>query len=116
MKRNLDLCRILLLQKESESDKPSTEGYSGEDVLYNLQLMSEAGLIDARFGDSGRGGHVGAVFLRLRWAGHEFLDASRNDTAWNKAKEAFVEKGVQATFETMKAALELEIKRHLGLP
>jgi len=38
----------------------------------------------------------------LTFAGHEFLDAIRNDTVWNKTKETFKIKGLDMTFDLIK--------------
>jgi Hypothetical protein (DUF2513) len=35
----------------------------------------------------------GVVIHRLKNAGHDFLDATRNETAWNKTKQAATEVG-----------------------
>ena len=52
----------------------------------------------------------GAVVLgasSLTWQGHEFLDAIRNDTIWNKTKNVVAERGGAIPFELIK---ELAIK------
>jgi len=38
-------------------------------------------------------------------SGHEFLDASRNETMWNKAKEFIKEKGLSQSFNAINKAL-----------
>jgi hypothetical protein len=52
----------------------------------------------------------------LTWAGHEFLDAARNNSVWNKAKSAIVEKGGAVSFEILKAYLTARGRELLGLP
>lgn len=51
----------------------------------------------------------------LTWAGHEFLDSIRNDTVWNKTKETFTTKGLDMTFETIKAVAAAAMTSMLGL-
>ena len=50
--------------------------------------MVEAGLLEG--GDHTSTGSEGPEGLanRLTWAGHEFLDAARDDATWGKAKTA----------------------------
>lgn len=39
---------------------------------------------------------------RLTWTEHEFLDAIRNGTVWNKTKDTFAAKGLDMTFDLIK--------------
>lgn len=41
----------------------------------------------------------------LTWQGHEFVEGSRNETMWIKAKSTINEKGIGMAFDTMKAML-----------
>jgi hypothetical protein len=87
MKRDMDLIRAILLEVEKSTSPGGCQikvpGHSPEELYYNAQLAQEAGLIEASFLDNSSAFHV----LRLTYAGHEFLDAARNDTLWVKAKE-----------------------------
>jgi hypothetical protein len=73
-------------------------------------LAHEAGFIDARFLPGSTDFHV----LRLTYDGHEFLDAARSDTLWNKAKENVITKTGTLTLEGLKIALSTLIKHALG--
>lgn len=42
--------------------------------------------------------------IKLTWEGHEFLDAAREDTRWNKAKEVAAKTG-SLTFSMLKEVL-----------
>jgi Hypothetical protein (DUF2513) len=84
--------------------------YSREELYYNAQLAQEAGLIDARFAPGSTDFHV----LRLTYAGHEFLDAARNDTLWAKAKEIVIKNTGTLTVEGVKIALSTLIKHAMG--
>jgi len=53
---------------------------------------------------------------KLTWAGHDFLDAARNDTVWNSAKEKLISVGGSASLEILKALLVQTAKQLLGLP
>lgn len=110
MKRNMDLIRAILLDAETnvvdESDfyMPEIKGYSEKEVSYHNGIMSDAGLIDTyRTADKTNG--VQYYVKRLSWYGHEFLDAARNDTVWNKAKDTAKSKGLDLGIDLMKDLL-----------
>jgi len=42
---------------------------------------------------------------RLTWAGHEFIEAARNDTVWQKTKTVVREKTGALTLEMLKLGL-----------
>jgi len=42
---------------------------------------------------------------RLTWAGHEFIEAARNDTVWHKTKTLVKEKTGTLTLEVLKLGL-----------
>jgi hypothetical protein len=90
MKRDMELVRKILLYLESK-DKDhfmgiiKIEGYEKKEIDYHLQLMLDAGLLK---GELLRGGNkVLSHGVAMHWNGHEFLDASRDDSVWNKFKE-----------------------------
>ena len=47
---------------------------------------------------------------RMTWAGHEFLDAARNDAIWSEAKRRVERQLGSASFEVMRELL-LELAR-----
>ncbi len=106
MKRNMDLVRSILLDAEEngidETDfyMPEIPGYSEDQISYHNGLLYDAGLISAyRTADKTNG----AVYYvrRLTWQGHEFLDAARNESVWNKAKEVAKKKGLDLGIDIM---------------
>ena len=113
-RREMDLIRAILLEVE-KSLSPNGSGIelpqrTREELHYNAHLAQEAGLIDARFLPNSTDFHV----LRLTYAGHEFLDAARNDTMWAKAKETVTKNTGTLTLEGLKIALSTLIKHALG--
>ena len=100
----MDIARQILRKIE---DAPYTGGpvdievadCSEEVFQYHLLLLSEAGLIDVLDATS----FDGPAFLptRLTWNGHEFLDASRNDTLWEKAKSVVLKKAGGLSFDVL---------------
>lgn len=108
----MELIRLLLLEQEIGEYPPELEDYSEEDVLYNYRLMGDSGLIDAEFiPELGVPQHVSV--RRLTWAGHDFLDATRDYKIWQKAKEHIIKTGASWTFQTLLDYLKREINQRL---
>lgn len=120
MKRDMDLVRKILLAMEEHEHgfaprQIDIEGYSGEQIAYHAYLMDEAGLIKAanttHMGSSSPEGMPG----EMTWEGHEFLDAARSDTIWNKAKQKIKETGGSVTISTLTALLKKLAADALGI-
>jgi hypothetical protein len=62
-------------------------------------LLVQAGYIEGE--EAPDGWHAST----LTWQGHEFLDAARDESRWNKAKKIVMEKGGAITFEMLKQLL-----------
>ena len=60
MKRDMELIRLLLLEKEADKAPPELSQYSDADIIYNYELMDDAGLIVATFTKDSSGIAVGA--------------------------------------------------------
>ena len=101
MKRDLDLIRSILLRVEqSEGAENYDRMEEDKKVIYQVELLKEAGFIDVR---SHSDGHF---VRRLTWRGHDFLDAVRDDTVWNRTKEKISSTVGSASVEIVKAAAE----------
>jgi hypothetical protein len=122
MKRDMDLIREILLEVEKLPytggfHKVAIEGHSEDEITYHTLLLAEADLIEAT---------VCSVFgaesylpVRLTWAGHEFLDAAKNDTIWHQAKEAAGKAGGLALGVLKPILIQLSIeaaKGYLNMP
>ena len=115
MKRDMDLIRLLMLQTEGEEPRPDLSGYTQAKVLYHYALLIEANLVHGSIIPD-KNGDIGATnILRLTWAGHEFLDAARNDTIWKKSWQKITNSGVQVTMTVLEDLLKSNIKEVLGL-
>src|SRR5215813_3685824 len=105
MKRDMDIVRHLLLWVESDRTLQLPSDVTQETFAYHAQLMIDAGLIEGtvHYG-SRRGIRAPDAFhiQRLTWAGHDFLEAARNDTVWRTAKEKILKPGVSWTFDLLK--------------
>ena len=88
MKRDMDLVRTILFVMEDgpalAPDDLDIEGYDGETVSYHLAIMGEAGLLIVL--DTSTLSEFSVLPLRMTWAGHEFLEAVRDDNRWNQVK------------------------------
>jgi hypothetical protein len=115
MKRDMDLIRLLLLQVEGdEKAAEKVKTYPELEVVYNAKLLVDAGLVDGDVADTGDIKTTGVVMTDLTWAGHDFLDAARDDTIWKKAKQNVMKPAAAYTFEIVKEYLKAEIKMKLG--
>lgn len=103
MRRDMDLCRLILLAIEANDEVPlgwitiDIEGRSPTEISYNVMQLADAGLIEAR--DLSAGDELDVRPVRLLWAGNEFLDAVRKDTIWNKAKDIVLSKSGGLAFD-----------------
>jgi hypothetical protein len=118
MKRDMDLVRqILFVLEERQPDQNDVdieiEGYSTSEIDYHLLLLIDANLIKAIYQQN-----LGDDFiwqdLRLTWAGHEFLDAARDNKRWEKAKGAMAQVG-GFVFDVGKQLLVQYLKQELNL-
>jgi len=117
MKRDMDLAREILLQIEDSSYdggpiEVNIEGVERSVVQYHLLLLNEAGLIDAIDAT-----HLGSgpeyIPTRLTWLGHEFIDASRNESIWTKAKTMMMTKAGGMPFDLLMYTLKEYIKQSI---
>ena len=125
MQRNMDLIRRLLIGIEGE---PSTqydfkiEGIDDLEKWYNVDLLAEANLIrgvKVRWAADGTGPYPYIKGLvALTWDGHEFLDAIRDDSVWQKAREKVRANGLNLqslTFDVIKSLCVSTIRETLML-
>jgi hypothetical protein len=108
MKRDLDLIRRILFQVEEKGQVRGNvtleiPGWTPEEISHHVWLLQDAGLLEATDLSNMRTFDVRP--RKLTWAGHEFLDAARNDTVWRKTKELVKEKGGSIPFEVLKGLL-----------
>ena len=111
MKRDMDLARQILFEIEGLPNgndvilQPEIENRSSDEVSYHIMLLVQAGYIEGE--EAPDGWHASS----LTWLGHEFLDAARDESRWNKAKKIVMEKGGAITFEMLKQLL-LELMKN----
>lgn len=108
----MDLIRLLLLQQESAEPQPIDQ-YDEQLIVYNTALMIDAGLIDGNVITSVDGRIRDATIFRMTWAGHDFLDATRDAKIWKLAKERVLKPGLSWTFSMLVDFLKVEAQRRL---
>lgn len=109
MKRDMDLVRKIMFKLE---ELPSydlgaveleIEGHSPNEVSYHVMLLDEAGLLEAQDFSTFSGPDWRPK--RLTWTGHEFIEASRDQGRWEKAKNIMKEKSGGITFDVLNTLL-----------
>ncbi len=119
MKRDLELVREILLAVEKSDQAPdewvniNLPSRNPSLVSYHVKMLHDAGLLDAT--DLSDFSESSWVPRSLTWAGHEFLDAARNDTVWNKAISTLKEKSASVPFEILKAVVMKTCKDFFGI-
>jgi hypothetical protein len=118
VQRDLDLVRRLLLIIEGERAHkagvvPMVEGHDDTTVEYHLHLMQEAGLL-CHFEAKTRDSYLEPdVFLRLSWAGHEWLELVRDVRHWQAARQKLRQRTGCSSFLLLRTLLEHEAKDRL---
>jgi hypothetical protein len=112
----MDLCRDILLQVEADDKQPLPSKWTGQQMLFHVELLNDAGLLEAQIVRESKGELSSVRVKRLTWLGHEYLDAMRDNTVWAKAKDAFLTKGTSWTFDLLKEVLAQVIANQIGLP
>lgn len=121
MERDMNLVReILAWAKKQEhggfNNNPQIDGYSDEEVGYHVYLMNQAGLVNACDTTSQGDNSPNALLLNITWDGYEFLDAAKDDTIWEKAKNTIFKTSSGITFDLLLEWLKAEGRQKLGLP
>lgn len=124
MKRDLDLIRAILLACEAHEHghaprELQIEGFSEEQIGFHVYLMGEAGLLETADTTDRSSASPEAIPIAMTWTGYEFLEASRNEQLWSKAKNAAGSAGGMV-FEVLKTVLTTLVtdvaKKAMGLP
>ena len=118
MKRDMDLIRKILLVTEAEPQRkiPYIEGYTSEQIGHHVYLMMQAGLIEGADATTYQDLYNIAIPDQLTWQGHDFLDACRNESVWNKAKEKLKSIGGDVPLSVVQSLLiEIISKQVMGI-
>ena len=102
----MDLLREILLEVEKVPamqmwDSRPLLGYSDAEVFAHVRLAEDAGLLVASFMTG-----YSAVVQRLTNSGYDFIEASKQPTLWQQAKDRIVSAGLPVTIAVVKTVLE----------
>src|ERR1017187_6285328 len=100
MKRDMELIRWLLIEQESGESLPEVTRYPEDVQLYHFKLLADTNLIEASFIPE-VGVPKQALIRRITWAGHDFLDSSRDSKLWKMAKDHIIKPGASWTFSLL---------------
>ena len=127
MKRDFDLIRIIVahietLQPGHFAAESSFTGYLGLDkkydravILEHIGLLLEEDFIKGKTHKSYDGNIDSVHITGLTWKGHDFIDAAKDESIWNKAKETILKPTVSITFSLLLEWLKEEAKKKIGL-
>jgi Hypothetical protein (DUF2513) len=138
MKRDWETLRWLLIQAESceaghillclrpginfsttDTDyRLQFEDEKFEDVIEHILLLRDVGFAEVKELSRTFEGITGAAILRLKSAGHDFLEAARNDTVWNQTKQAATKLGgatVETFFQLLLGYAKAELQKVTGI-
>jgi hypothetical protein len=107
MKRDWDVIREVLIEVESlNADERDRFAYcvrSDRDSTKDAHalLLRKAGLLEGA--DAESMGEAALLCPALTWQGHELLDTLRSKPVWQRIKSTAKDKGVELTFDTVKA-------------
>ena len=118
MKRDFDLVKKIMLHIE-EHDNLDFDYIDGDQqlVAYHVAILNEANLIHAISVPALNGTYVlqDTGSTRLTWEGHEFLDAARNPSIWEKAKTKVASAGGAVSFAVITKLLQQLVTETLGM-
>jgi hypothetical protein len=115
----MDLVREILLSTERLAARESLTGVDGRtkgEFAYNVDLMKQAGLVEAAVAKAWGSEPVEARVNAMTWEGHDLLDAIRDDTIWHKTKTKVLETAGTVSMECLKAVAVSLARGALGLP
>ena len=106
MKRDMDLIRKLAIYIESSTEQFQSgdivfEGYSDKEIGYHCGLMAEAGLINFTDISTLSSEYPEMFIFSLTWYGHDFVDAAKNETIWNKVTGEIKTRATAMTFDSL---------------
>jgi hypothetical protein len=120
MKKDIKLIRNILLDIEAAAPGEAIQGFEYEgksqpEILEHVQLLKDAGFIEALISKGGQNEPVACVVWRMTWAGQEFLANAKNDTVWKKVVAQAEEKGMSTSMGVLNGLLEAAAKKYAGL-
>jgi hypothetical protein len=121
VRRDLELIRKMVLAVEDASSGWAPhplriDGYADARVGYHAYLLVDAGLAQGQDASTFESEGPEWYITCLTWAGHEFADASRDETRWKSAMGDVREKAGSVTLGVLTQLLTVLMKSALGMP
>jgi hypothetical protein len=121
MKCDMELIRELLMAIEAV-DRPDVfqatlklkVNSTREDMIYNLELMIDAGSLVAEPIKT-MAGTSDFLIKRMTYGGHEFLNNARNESIWKETTGLVQQKGGSVAIGILTQILTSVAKQHFGL-
>lgn len=124
MKRDMDLIRNIMLAAEEMppgdsyfGDKIVPEGIDDATAAEHLRLLLDEQYLEGEFSHilDGDVDPSNALIEGISWAGHEFLDAIRDDAIWAQTKQRVAKVGGSVSVGTLTQIASAIAKNLLGL-
>lgn len=121
MKRNMELVRKILIYMSENSRDFNVEwgeaipGYSREEILHHVHLMGEGNLVNTINATTLNDALPLAYPMSITWNGHEFLDAIRDPSVWEKANASVIKPAGGVAFTVLLEWAKAEALRRIGL-
>ncbi|MDO9632616.1 MAG: DUF2513 domain-containing protein [Humidesulfovibrio sp.] len=92
------------------------DGYTSEQIGYHCYLLADAGFAKGLDNTTLGSDSPQWIISHLTSAGHDFAEASRNDSVWASAMKLIKDKAGTVTADVLKVVLAAGLKSVLGLP
>ncbi|WP_396956427.1 DUF2513 domain-containing protein [Nitrosomonas sp.] len=119
MKRNWDIIRDVLIEVEALNSArfediqygPASESTEPEKAIHGV-LLWKAGFIEGADASDMDGDAV--LARELTWAGHDLLETIRSKAVWERIKATAQDKGIELTFDAVKALGKVALAAVIG--
>jgi hypothetical protein len=118
VKRDMELIRMVMLAAEKTKEPnelidPKFDGHNETEISYHVALLDDAGLLHGQ--DRSAIGVFRWSAGALTWAGHEFVEAIKDESAWKEALAITAKAGGGTVFEILQKALRQVLEKRAGL-
>jgi len=114
MKRDIELIRLILLREEQGTPPAELASYGNALVAYNSALAIDAGLLRGLVVYDAASNIPMVTIRSLTWAGHDFLDSTRDSRIWSKTRARAVALGT--SWALLIEFINHQARRRLSLP
>lgn len=120
MTRDFNLIRQIMRDAEGtpagyDAKEFQYPGYDNATVQNHLALLVGDAQLLTGHAAKGPDGLVWTI-TGITWKGFDFIEASRDDSIWEKAQEVILKPAGSFTFDLLLAWLKMKAKERLGLP